>query len=144
MGRSGLLFALLAVSLFFNAYLLARSQNVAAPAPTLLTAKQLDLTADQALALESIRRYAAIRAARRAERQSEPLAVLQDALVDLSVSAEAVNVAVEELGTIDAQYRVRLIAELSKWSETLGPPQRSHLQSALAEQGLDALVEHWE
>jgi hypothetical protein len=140
------LFALLAISLFFNAYLFARVQDRAVStleAPR-LGAQQLDLTGDQALALESVRRFAEIRWQRRAEQRLEPMATLQAAVVDPATPPEVVSTAIEDLGTIDAQYRFRLMGELSKWSETLGPAQRARLAAALDEQGMGALVPHWE
>ena len=144
--RFRVLFALLAISLFFNAYLFARVQNPVAPTgePPAISARQLDLTGDQALALESVRGFAAVRSQRRDEQRGEPMSVLYRALVDPSTSAEAVDAAIEELGTIDAQYRFRLMGELIKWSEKLEPAQRARLDAALAEAGMEALVADWE
>ncbi len=146
MPRFRLLFALLAISLFFNAYLFARVQDRAVPTPEVpqLGAQQLDLTGDQALALESVRRFAEIRWQRREEQRLEPMDVLERAVLDPATPPEVVSAAIEDLGTIDAQYRFRLMGELSKWSGTLGPAQRARLATALAEQGMDALVPHWE
>lgn len=144
--RFRLLFALFAVSLFFNTYLLARSQGSPPPEPAsmLLSAQSLDLTADQALGLESVRRFAEIRWQRRDEQRVEPLETLRRAVVDPETPPEVVDQALEELGIIDAQYRYRLFGELSKWSAQLGPVQRARLNDELSVHGLEALVPHWE
>ena len=147
--RFRLLFVMLAVSLFFNAYLFARIQ-AAPPAPAAtspvspITAQTLDLTGDQALALESVRRFAAVRWQRREEQRIGPMHVLEQAAADPATPAEAVATAIEELGTIDAQYRFRLMGELNRWSASLEPAQRARLRAALEAQGMDALVAHWE
>ena len=146
MRRFRLLFALLAISLFFNAYLLARSQDAARQAEVSPRAvlPVLDLTPDQALGLESVRRFAEIRWQRRAERQAVPMAVLRQALSDLDTPAADIATAIEDLGTIDAQYRMRVMGELSKWSESLQPAQRARLDSELARSGIASLVPRWE
>ncbi|MDX5378115.1 MAG: hypothetical protein LPK08_11450 [Halomonas sp.] len=140
------LFGLLAISLFANAYLFARSQ-AALPAPRpaamLIAPADLGLTPDQALALESVRRFAEIRAARREEQRAVPEARLRHALTDATVSAAALDEALEEIGAIDAEYRYRLVGELIKWRDGLSPAQRTRLAAELEQRGLGALISQW-
>lgn len=141
-----LLLGLLAISLFANAYLFARSQD-APPAPwptvTPIAPADLGLTPDQALALASVRRFAEIRAARRAEQRAVPEARLRQALSDTTVSAAALDEALEEIGAIDAEYRYRLVGELIRWRDGLSPAQRGRLATELEQRGMDALILQW-
>ncbi|HDP90507.1 MAG TPA: hypothetical protein ENN42_11230 [Thioalkalivibrio sp.] len=141
-----LLFGLLAVSLFVNAYLYARTQAVhpaLQPVDAVIRPADLALTPDQALALDSVRRFAEIRSRRREEQREVPEARLRHALSDASGSTEALDEALEELGAIDAEYRYRLVGEIIKWRDSLGPEQRMRLASELEQQGLGALIPQW-
>jgi uncharacterized membrane protein len=140
------LFGLLAISLFANAYLFARSQAalpMPQPAETRIAPADLGLTPDQALALESVRRFAEIRAARREEQRAVPEARLRQALTGATVSAAALDEALEEIGAIDDEYRYRLVGELIRWCDGLSPAQRRRLAAELEREGLDALIPQW-
>ena len=146
--RCYVLFALFALSLFFNAYQLARDQArpatpLVAVVPATLSSEDLGLLPEQARALDSVRVFAAIRWERREEQRAHVEAQLIDLLQQGAAVPEAVATGLDQYLELDGEFRYRVYAELLKWSDTRTPEQRAELARRLRERDLSALVAQW-